>query len=304
MKKSLTSRKLPSGFKAVFTQWLVRIASITLIANTLWAGWSQFGPKKPVPNEMRLKMAVKAVEVICNDLQEHRGDGHTLAFLSFTGDPTDTISNALRNSINQSGTFDLCHKGLADKIRDFVGLRERSSSDLDKALSLGKKKDADLVLYGCVAQYEIVNRKGVLVVDYHLAETKSGTVLYHGKYDSNTSGDSLVNVITDTAQTILGKTPGTPDMNQLIGWILIVLLLPVFSFTFLMYVTAKRSNSANGMALGIYTLTDCLLAWILIKPQFDSIGSFVIFILICLGAFVYNIKIMSIAHRKTEPVVS
>ena len=303
MSKLFSSGQSPRGCMGIIFLLLVRIASATLIFNTLWAGWSQFGPTKPVPSDARLDMAVKAAEVVRNDLREHRGDFHSMAFLSFKGDPTDTVANALRNSINQSGTFDLCNKGLLDKIRDRLGLREYASDDLNDALSLGKKKKTDLVLYGTVLQYEIINRKGVLVLDYNLVETKSGSVLYHGKYDSSASGDSLANVVTDTVQSLLGKTPNKPGLNQLLGWILIVMLLPVFSFTFLMNVTAKRSNSANAMALGIYTLIDCLLAWILMKPQFDGIGSIAVFVLFCLGSFLYNVKMMSIAHHKTEPVV-
>ncbi|MDD3586119.1 MAG: hypothetical protein PHQ75_02955, partial [Thermoguttaceae bacterium] len=250
-----------------------------------------------------LNLAVNAAEVIRNDLRDHRGDFSTLAFLSFKGDPTDTVANALRNSINQAGTFDLCNKGFFDKIRDCLGMREYASDNPKNALSLGKWKKADLVLYGTVLQYEIVNRKGILVVEYNLMETNSGSVLYNGKYDSTVSDDSLANVVTDTVQTVLGQTPSKPGLNQFLGWILIVMLLPIFSFTFLMNVTAKRSNKANAMALGIYTLIDCLLAWILMKPQFDGIGSIVIFILFCLAAFFYNVKLMSIAHNKTEPVV-
>lgn len=303
MSKLFQSGQVPAGCMATISLLLVRIASVTLIFNTLWAGWTQFGPTKPVPNSVRLDMTVKAVEVIRNDLRDHRGDFHTLAFLPFKGDPTDTIANALRNSINQSGAFDLCGKGLFDKIRDRLGLREYASNDLNDALLLGKKKKTDLVLYGTVLQYEIVNRKGVLVVEYKLVETNSGSVLYHGKYDNTVSDDSIANVVTDTVQTVLGQTPSKPGLNRLLGWILIVMLLPVFSFTFLMNITTKRSNSANAMALGIYTFIDCLLAWILMKPQFDGIGSIAVFALFCLAAFLYNVKLMSIAHHKTEPVV-
>ncbi len=303
MSRYFSLGQVPAGCMVVLTQLLILVASVVLIFNTLWAGWSQFGPTKPVPNSVRLNLAVKAAEVIRNDLRDHRGDFSTLAFLSFKGDPTDTVANALRNSINQAGTFDLCNKGFFDKIRDCLGMREYASDNPKNALSLGKWKKADLVLYGTVLQYEIVNRKGILVVEYNLMETNSGSVLYNGKYDSTVSDDSLANVVTDTVQTVLGQTPSKPGLNQFLGWILIVMLLPIFSFTFLMNVTAKRSNKANAMALGIYTLIDCLLAWILMKPQFDGIGSIVIFILFCLAAFFYNVKLMSIAHNKTEPVV-
>jgi len=79
-----------------------------------------------------------------------------------------------------------------------------------------------------------------------------------------------------------------------------MLLLPVFSISFIRYMVAKKSNRINAFTLGIYTVVDLIFAYFMIGGRFGSFVSVLIFVLAGLCAFAYNVRLMTFAVKLEE----
>ena len=62
----------------------------------------------------------------------------------------------------------------------------------------------------------------------------------------------------------------------------------------------RRSNSRNAFILGIYSVTDAILAWFLVGASLAGFGSVLIFALAIVAALLYNIRIMTFAIKLEE----
>ena len=79
-----------------------------------------------------------------------------------------------------------------------------------------------------------------------------------------------------------------------------MLLLPVFTIAFIRTMVRKDSNKTNAFVLGIYTVADALLAWLLIGAAIGSLWAVLLLIIGVAAAFLYNTKIMTFAVRLEE----
>jgi len=77
----------------------------------------------------------------------------------------------------------------------------------------------------------------------------------------------------------------------------VVLLLPVLTISFIRTMVAKRSNQVNAFMLGIYTLVDALLAFLMVGASFTSAWPVVGFIVASLAALAYNYALMGFALK-------
>jgi len=280
---------------------LVWIASILLIAFVLWTGWTQFGPQKPQTDTTRTAAASVAARQIGDSLRENRQEIRSLTLLNFADDPTNLIADDLRQHLGTAGTFLLKDRSFFDKVRRSLNLSQSATAESQAALQQGKKNNTDGVLYGTVRQFETIKGRAVIHIDYHLVDCRSGEVVYSGVYDNRTETPSSQATIPGMVSDLASVVPsGGPGLLRFLGWLLIVLLLPVFTINFLVTMTEKRSNAINAFVLGTYTCAGAILAWILIAPNWGSYLSLTLFGLLCLGAFWYNVQLMSFAVRRNE----
>lgn len=293
----------PLHWSHSLTRWIILIASIILIFNTLGVAWRHFLPRKQSLNQSRASLVTKGTQSIIKDLKEHRGDIKTLAMVPFAYEPSDTLSDAIRNEINVSGLFDLCEKTFMNRMCDFFRVRQHSSDSLKSAVKLGLRKDADAVLYGAVRQFETFDGKSILIVDYHLVDPKTEVILHENTYDSTANAvteetTSFADITTDLVTDSEGMYF---KLHRLGSWLLITLLLPIFTINFLSIMTEKRSNLINAFILAIYTLIDIILAWLLVSPNHFSWGTMALFLILSIGAFFYNVQMMTVALRRVVP---
>ena len=283
---------------------LVRIASVMLIANLLWAGWTQFGPQKPLADPIRTAAAIVAAEHIGDTLRENRQDIKSLTLLNFADDPTNLISDDLRHRLGSAGTFLLADRTLFDKIRLSLNLPQSAITDPAAALNLGQRNRTDGVLYGTVHQFETVKGRAMIHIVYHLVESRTGEIVYSGVYDNRTDppDTSALAAIQGMVDEFTSAVPiGGSGLLGFLGWLLTVLLLPIFTIRFIVIMTEKRSNLVNFFVLATYTLIGAIFAWILIAPNWESWLSLALFVLLCGVAFWYNVQVMSFAVRYNEP---
>ena len=285
---------------------LVRIASVLLIVWLLWTGWTQFGPQKPRADAIRTAAANVAAGQIGNALRENRLDVKSLTLINFADDPTNLIADDLRQRLDSAGTFILADRPLFDKFRRFLNVSQSATAEPEAALQLGKRNKTDGILYGTVHQFETVNGRAMIHIDYHLVDSRSGETIYSGVYDNRAEATApplaaIPAAVSATMTDLAATLPfGGPLVLRFLGWLLIVLLLPVFTINFLVVMTEKRSNAVNAFVLITYTCVGAILAWILVAPNWGGYLSLAGFGLLCAGACWYNIQMMSFAVRQTE----
>jgi FtsH-binding integral membrane protein len=86
-------------------------------------------------------------------------------------------------------------------------------------------------------------------------------------------------------------------VQRFLGWLVLVLLLPVFTISFIRAMVRKESNRANAFTLAIYTGVDALLAFLLLGASFASWLAVLLFLVVVGVAFAYNVFIMSFALK-------
>ena len=63
---------------------------------------------------------------------------------------------------------------------------------------------------------------------------------------------------------------------------------------------SKRSNRTNAFVLGIYTVADAFLAYILVGPAIGALWPLIGFAIAIGFAFLYNVRIMTFALKLGE----
>jgi len=267
-----------------------KFGTVMLACYIAWLGWGQFGPHSP----LRTEAADEAVNAIVEDLRQNRGNVGPVVLLHFAGDPSDSSSNRLRSILEQRGTLDLHDRSLIEKMRDLANLRESSVTSPAAAIELAKARGASGVLFGRLVKFESTPAAAILDVEYALADVASGETIHTGRYTNTSSASEL---LSNEATTVVRSVPW---FQRTLGWIVIVLLLPVFTISFIRTMVARRSNGTNAFILTIYTLADAILAYLLIGVALAGIWSVLLFLMAVAAVFAYNICIMSFALMLEE----
>jgi len=274
---------------------LSRLGAVALVGYIAWLGWENLGPRKPQIGSDRQELAEKVIPNIVEDIRTSpRGNIRQAALLHFSNDPTDYFTNTLRSTIEQRGVLDLRDRTVMEKARNLLNLPHPSYAATDAAVAEGRELDAQGVLYGTIHSFESYPGGAKIDVEVHLADVATGQSVFSKRYNMEASPmGSVTAVMQETAQSF-------PWFQRLFGWLIAVLLLPVFTIAFIRTMVRKGSNKTNGFVLGIYTLADALLAWLLVGAALNSWLPVVIFVAAVVAAFIYNIRIMTFALRLEE----
>ena len=128
-------------------------------------------------------------------------------------------------------------------------------------------------------------------VEYTLADVKSGKTIHGGRYSSTSSASEVLSAEATSA------VRSVPWFKRGLGWLVIVLLLPVFTIGFIRTMVARRSNGANAFMLAIYTVADAILAYLLVGAALAGVWSVLVFLVAVALAFGYNVRIMTFALK-------
>ncbi len=271
-----------------------KFGAVLLAGYLVWLGWVEFGPRKPEIGAGRAAMADHAINKMVEDLRLNRGSVNNIVLLHFVNDPTDYFTSRLRLIIEQRGVFDLEDRSLVEKIRNKLKLRHPVYDTVAVALKIGKSADVQGVLYGALLKFESFPGGAVINVKYQLLNVKTGEITYTGSYVEDTSKSILPAVVPDKVKE---QTQGIPWYLRILGWVLIALLLPVFTISFIRTMVAKRSNRRNLFVLAVYTGIDAIVAYLMIGASFASAWPIILFALaVILGTF-YNLTIMAFALK-------
>lgn len=286
-----------------FSRFLPALGSLSFVIYLVYIGWMALGPQKPEADSARRKAADTAVKKIVEDIRSNRGDVSRVIMLHFYNDPTDYFSNSLRDSINRTGVLNLDDSYFSEKFRNMVNMRNQGTASCEEALKAVEGENVQAVLWGNLERFESSGRKARLIGNWQLVDIKSKQVVCEGKINEDD--------ITPKANALLGlfngqdaenalpeeSSKGIPLYVRILVFVLIGLLLPVLTFSFLRNMVVKRSNRLNAFLLGLYTVCDAILAFLMIGAAFTSGWMIVLFTLAVALAFLYNMMMMSFALK-------
>jgi len=274
-----------------------RVGAFFLAAWIAWMGWQNLGPRKPEAGADRRRLADEAIAAVVEDLRVNRGEIRDVVLLHFGGDPTDYVTHGLRAGIESNGVLDLRDRTFLEKVRGKLNLRHSVPASADAALRVGRSRGADGVLFGTVRAFESFPGGARLDLEYRLGDAREGSVFYTGSIQRDSSKGGASGMASARVEEVARRIPW---FRRLLGWVLLVLLLPVFTIAFIRAMVRKNSNATNGFVLGIYTLADAILAFLLVGAALTSWFPVLVFIAAVAVAFLYNIRIMTFALKLEE----
>jgi hypothetical protein len=270
------------------------LGAVALICYIAWLAWDNLGPHKPEIGPVRREFADKIIPAVVDDLRTSRGNIRQAALLHFENDPTDYFTNQFRAVVEQSGILDLRDRTVGEKIAGLTNLRHTTYGALDAALARGRDLGAQGVIFGTIHSFESHGGGAAIDLEVCLADVSTGQVVFSRRYNKDTAPLTMI------AANVGVATKNFPWFQRLFGWLIAVLLLPVFTIAFIRTMVRKGSNKTNAFVLGVYTLADALLAWLLVGAALNSWFPVVVFIAAVAVAFLYNIRIMTFALRLEE----
>ena len=270
---------------------LSKVGTLLLAGYIAWLGWENLGTPKPEIGSPRKELAEKAISNIVEDIRASRGNIRRVALLQFGNDSAGHFTDMLRGSIEQTGVLDLRDRTLAEKARKALNAERQSYPSAEEAVARGRELGTQGVLFGTVHAFESYSSGATIDVEVNLADVATGHSVLSKRYSLENSLGSSV------AASVQESTRRFPWFQRLLAWLLLVLLLPVFTLGFIRAMIRKGSNRANVFVLSIYTLADVLLAWLLVGAVLNSWWTVLPFILAVAAAFAYNVRIMTFALK-------
>ena len=287
-----------------FMRWwffIIPRAGMTLfVGYVCYLGWINLGPHKPVPDMARMKAADRAVEKIADDVYKGRGDVRSAALCHFANDTSDSVSKKLRERLEASNVLDLSDSGFSEKMRMVLNLREKGAASADEALAAVRNDEVDGVLWGSLDRFETVGGVATLTGTWQLVDRRTGKVVCGGQISEGAGALDVsagLNALGKSSEDVEIAASAVPWHLRLLGFVLIALLLPVVTISFIRTMVARRSNRINAYVLCIYTVVDMILAFFMVGGAFGSSAAVLVFLAASALAFLYNVSLMSFALR-------
>jgi len=267
-----------------------KAASMAVIGGVAWLGWQHLGPETPNVDSELADAGKTVIAQVVTDLRKNREDVRHVALLRFEGDGSGAVTEALRERIEFSGALDLEPKGLITKARKHLNLREPDYGEASEALAEGKSLGVEGVIFGKVRRFETVAGGVAWDIDVGFGEVGSSKTLMQKTYSHDDSTDAKA---TTADAGAADSASGYSWFTRSLAWLLIVLLLPVITISFIRAAARKNSNGANAFVLGVYTLSDAALACLLVGAALTSWPGIIMLVIATGLALAYNIRMMS-----------
>jgi hypothetical protein len=239
----------------------------------------------------RRQVADELIPQLLEDIRDGRGGVRSAVLIHLVNDPSNYVTDRLRAGLEVSGILQLNDLTVTEKLQRMLRLPVSSTADLPAALALARGRGAQAVLFGSVHTFESFASGARLELELSLAELGKGTVVFTRRFtrDTSTPAPALA-----ALQEEVSKLAGP---RGLVAWVAAMLLLPVFTVGFIRTMVRRESNRVNALTLGLYTLVDVLLAYLLVGMSLASLTAALPLLGLAALAFAYNVLIMSYAVR-------
>jgi hypothetical protein len=238
-----------------------------------------------------------AVTQAIDDLRSARGDVQTTALLHLGNDPSDYVTKHLRSAIEGSGILNLHDQTFAEKLRNGMILPQPTFGELASALARGKELGVQTVIFGKINSFESSQNGARIDFDLSMASVETGRVLLSRNFTRQLLSGAPISSGGPATALVQEQVQSMHPAQRFLGWVLIVLLLPVFTITFLRAMVRKESNRFNAFTLMVYTAADALLAFLLLGAALTGWFSVLVFIAAVGAALAYNFYIMNFALK-------
>lgn len=289
---------------ALFKRNIQFLGSLCLFIYAFYLVWICLGPEKNFPNEERQQIANNAIQNMVEDIRNKRQHLRKVAVLHFSNDPTDYVTDTLRDTLNGTGILNLSDISISEKISKKLHLRCKEYFTTDEALDAISGLDVQGVLWGKVDLFETEENGAVIKGEWYLDEKGSGKRIASGVFYKNTAEEAkkAEELRQQELKELESKTENTEDGKhpwyvRFLVFLLLTLLLPIFTIAFIRAMVAKRSNLINAFVLGTYTFIDGILAFFMIGGVFQSGTKLMWFCLATFTAFCYNVCLMNFALK-------
>ena len=274
------------------------VGTLLFLIVALGVGWYALGPEKPEADPARRSVADRAIASAVGDLRRNRGDIKRVAVMHFRNDNTDYMTLKLRESLSSSGIFDVENAGFGEKLRNLLSLRNPECFSVDQAVKLGKDAGMHAVIIGNVETFESLDGGAILKGTIRMVDVRTGNVISDIALRENTT-ETFASQLQKAAEIpqLRYEAERTPWYLRFLIFVVIVLLLPVVTISFLRHMVAKRSNGRNAFVLAIYTVIDVIIAFFMVGATFGSGTGVVLFLAATAAAFLYNVCIMTFALK-------
>jgi hypothetical protein len=172
-----------------------------------------------------------------------------------------------------------------------MNVERPSYPSADEAVARGRELGTQGVLFGTIHAFESYSSGAKIDVEVNLADVSTGKNVFSKRYSLESGGNS--SVVAGVQET----TRSFPWFQRLLGWLILVLLLPVFTLGFIRTMIRKGCNKTNFFVLSVYTVADVVLAWLLVGAVLNSWWTVLPFIFAVAAAFAYNVRIMTFALK-------
>ncbi|MCY2927906.1 MAG: hypothetical protein NTV86_00140 [Planctomycetota bacterium] len=285
----------------MFRLWGIvhKVAMLGMIGGIGWLAWQHVGPEEPRIDSARTKALESVIADIARDLQGSRKGLRQVAMLQFQGDGSGIITDSLRSKLEYVGVFDLESRGVTTKLRRKLGLREPAYGTADEAIREGNSLGAKGVLAGNVRRFESVPGGAAYDVEVTLCDVTSRETVFNKTYKRDDSAKPSVSSAAGMKDSAAPKADdATPSwFTRGLAWLLLVLLLPVFTIAFMRGMMRQKSNKTNVVVLGLYTVADGVMGFLFLGAAISSWFCAVIFAIAIGFALAYNVRMMSYALR-------
>ncbi|MBE6356392.1 MAG: hypothetical protein E7058_04680 [Lentisphaerae bacterium] len=279
--------------------------------------WQSVGPEKPEPDRARKTIATAAVNKAVEEIRASRGDIRSAVMVHFANDPSDFVSDAMRNKLNASGVLFLEDITFSERIDKLLNLRTEGVSSTRDALAAAKGCNVDGILWGKIDSFESFDKGAVFTGEWTLID-KKGNEICHGTFNEDTTVkkvetakadgkdkdapaaidlDPIKKELENAAAPVRQTASQIPWYLRFLGFVLLVLILPVVTISFLRWMVSKKSNGINAFVLALYTIIGAICAFFMIGGEFTSIWTTLLFMGAVVFSFCYNVALMSFALK-------
>ena len=258
----------------------------------------------------RKEVADAAVKRMMEDIRANRGAAKTAILLHFDNDPTNYVSDSLRNQILSTGILDLEEVPLIDRIRAKLHLRIPTHATLEEATNATTQAGTDLVIWGQLTAFETTNDDSAVINgQFHLIDAQTMQTSFTGNISS--TQDAVVSEPPqDTQVTPVAEQTAAPSVSayettvplyaRILAFLFIALLLPMITFPFFRSTAARRSNQANAVVLVLYAAIGGILAFLMIGGSFATPTLTALFFIAFIANVIYDLAMLSYATRLEE----
>ncbi|MBO7619853.1 MAG: hypothetical protein J6T06_05035, partial [Victivallales bacterium] len=235
----------------------------------------------------------------------------TAILLHFDNDPTNYVSDSLRNQLLSTGILDLEEVPLIDRIRAKLHLRIPTYATLQDAMDATAQAGTDLVIWGQLTAFETTNDDSAVINgQYHLIDAQTMQPLFTGTI-STTQDAAAAEPPQDTqVATVATEQTTTPSVSayeatvplyaRILAFLFIAILLPMITFPFFRGTAARRSNQANAVVLVLYAAIGGILAFLMIGGSFATPALTALFFIAFIANVIYDLAMLSYATRLEE----